>query len=83
MEELSYNWADDAECADAPNPDQFEMREQESHRTPRIKLLVAAYCGRCSVALECLQEAVELGDKHTLRGGLTPGQRKNILQFPR
>lgn len=82
MEDLSYNWADDAECAGTADPDQFEMQKGESHQTPRIRMLVANYCGRCSVALECLEEAINLGDKHSLRGGLTPGQRKNIIKFP-
>lgn len=76
-------WWEEAQCADNPHPEQFEMHGRESHRTPRIRMLIAQYCGRCSVALECLEEAVEMGDRSTLRGGLSPGQRKNIYKFER
>lgn len=75
-------WWEEAECASHPNPDDFELVGKESHRTARIRLLVAEYCGNCVVAKECLEEAIEIGDRHSLRGGLTPGQRKNILRFP-
>lgn len=83
MAELSEHWLDEAYCANNKiDPDRFTMQRYESHQSPRIVELVAKTCGRCIVRKECLLDAVETRDKDSVRGGLTPGQRKNILRFP-
>lgn len=82
--DLNNDWVSDAYCAnEGIDPDRFTMQRYESHQTPRIRELVAESCGKCLVKRECLIDAVETKDSESVRAGLTPGQRKNILPFKR
>lgn len=82
MEAIDPDWVDSAYCAnEGIDPDRFTMQRYESHQSPRIKQLVAESCARCIVKRECLIDAVDNKDVDSVRAGITPGQRKNILPF--
>lgn len=72
---------DDAYCANSgTDPDAFILNRYESHRSARVKL-VKLICDQCVVQLECLEAAIVEGDVSSIRGGLTPGERENIIKL--
>lgn len=39
-------------------------------------------CARCPVQAECLQDAVDTFDRHGIRGGLSPDERRGMKRSP-
>lgn len=64
------DWIDRALCAQT-DPEIFYPDKGGTTRPAK------AVCARCEVRAECLQEALDTGDEHGIRGGLSPRERRN------
>jgi WhiB family transcriptional regulator, redox-sensing transcriptional regulator len=62
-------WLDDALCRDHELVTFFPEHGQRA--APALEI-----CGRCPVRNECLADALECGDEHGIRGGMTAGARR-------
>ena len=64
-------WWHLAACAGA-DTDLFSPRPDIPAREEAAK----AYCAACPVTSACLRDALEADDRHAVRGGLTPAERR-------
>lgn len=62
-------WPDDAACAGMPVDWWFSP-------VPSFESRARWFCSWCPVRMRCLSEAVAGGDKHGIRAGTTPWQRR-------
>ena len=62
-------WRDDALCRNHPLLTFFPEVGQRAK--PALEI-----CGLCPVRNECLADALECGDEHGIRGGMTAGARR-------
>jgi hypothetical protein len=70
-----YDWRNDAACRDVP-VDVFAPWDpgvSPLSQDRRLAATARAICARCPVRGECLADAD--GDRHSVRGGLTPAER--------
>lgn len=80
----NFNWRARASCRGA-DPELFFpvgyewVGEGNEARAEKAK----AFCERCPVALECLSEAVEIGDMVAILGGTTPEERAHLVRLSR
>lgn len=70
--EAPYRWQNDAACRGIDDPSIFWPKLGES-LAPAL-----AYCNRCTVADECLDDAMLTGDKVGVRGGLSALHRRKM-----
>lgn len=73
MASADDSWRDDAACLTA-DPDMF-FPEPADHASAAAAVAV---CQTCPVADACLQDALETGEQHGIRGGLTPRHRARL-----
>lgn len=66
---------DQARCAD---PKYLELFDPNN--SSRLWVRAKRVCQRCPIQQECLDEAIELGDIHGVRGGKSPGERIKMLR---
>lgn len=52
--------------------------ENRSERAAQLQADVKEMCSYCPVAAECYAEAVELKDRHAIRGGFTGEERQKL-----
>ncbi|HEY9497267.1 MAG TPA: WhiB family transcriptional regulator [Intrasporangium sp.] len=73
------DWRDDAACLDV-DPELFFTGGYPSAwgKHPEDAARAKAICADCPVVAECLTHAYEVGDGHSIRGGLTPSQRDRL-----
>ncbi|MDX1690512.1 MAG: WhiB family transcriptional regulator [Acidimicrobiia bacterium] len=64
-------WQDDANCKGA-NADLFFPERGASTRTAK------AICGECRVRAECLDFAIETGEKFGIWGGMSERERRKV-----
>ncbi|MEY9948334.1 WhiB family transcriptional regulator [Kitasatospora sp. GAS1066B] len=64
-------WMTRAACAGHPEPDTFYPLPRGLRHIAEAKRV----CAGCPVASECLTDALERGDRHGIRGGLTEAER--------
>ena len=64
------DWRDHAECR-SEDPDLFFPDPDETDKIAAAKVL----CGQCPVRRTCLDAALEGGDAHGIRGGMTEEER--------
>jgi len=64
-------WTADAMCAQT-DPEAFFPDKGQSPRAAQ------AVCARCPVAAECLDYALEIGDRFGIWGGVTAKRRRNL-----
>lgn len=81
MEKLA--WQDQANCRGLP-VDMFyyteeDLTRRERKRKERIALRV---CANCTVREECLQDAIDRNDEHSIQGGTTPRDRGHRIYVP-
>jgi WhiB family redox-sensing transcriptional regulator len=74
----SSRWLDLAACRDE-DPELFypvgtsgPAKQQEAE--------AKAVCARCPVRARCLEVALEIGDQHGVRGGMTEDERKAVIR---
>lgn len=81
MESLA--WQDRANCKGLP-VDTFyytaqDMTRRERNRKERTALRI---CANCDVKQECLQDAIDRNDAHSIQGGTTPRDRGHRIFVP-
>ena len=81
MEQLA--WQEQANCKGL-DVDMFYYTEEylsrkERRRKEKIALRV---CGNCNVKKECLQDAIDRDDVHSIQGGTTPRDRGHRVYVP-
>jgi WhiB family redox-sensing transcriptional regulator len=69
------DWMKSANCT-STDPDIFHA-ESKGSQTLRDARKV---CGNCDVVSQCLEWALEVGDRHGILGGLTPGARQRLAR---
>lgn len=71
----SQPWREDAACARRPSrwwdDDPATATADEREAAEHI-------CRGCCVRLDCLRDALDLDERHTLRGGLSAAQRLDL-----
>lgn len=72
---VDANWRTRAACRDQ-DPDMFFP---EKNTTPAEIQAAKAICGRCPVREACLDEAFRMDDRVGICGGLTPDERRQLL----
>jgi WhiB family redox-sensing transcriptional regulator len=77
------NWRDAAACVEA-DPELFFRPELQHGLTRRERhrgreVAAKAYCAVCPVVPECLADALDAGDRDSIRGGLTPDERRKVM----
>lgn len=70
-------WINNALCRTAHNPD---LWTPDDYRNPNIIASAKRVCARCLVRVECLNEALAIGDEHGIYGGTTPIERQSMKQ---
>ena len=65
------DWRAGALCAQTDPEAFFPAPTQTAHAALRI-------CARCEVRAECLADAIEVGDEHGVRGGVSASRRKRM-----
>ncbi|MET8623683.1 WhiB family transcriptional regulator [Kitasatospora sp. NPDC004669] len=65
-------WITRAACAGHPDPDVFYPLPRSLDHIAEAKRV----CATCPVANACLTDALERGDRHGVRGGLTEAERE-------
>ena len=75
------SWRLEAACRDADpavfcEPDHGESQDARRERVAQAKDV----CRACPVRLQCLAGALAGGDTHTIRGGMTPAERRMAAQ---
>lgn len=84
--EVEMTWLEKAACKDVDNDggDRFHpaVSSKEGGRNAKAAYERArTWCRRCTVAVECLQDALAhetYSTRHGIWGGLSPSQRKSI-----
>lgn len=71
------SWQDRAECVNEP-PELFFPPGDSWLRHRAQAAEAKAVCARCPVRAECLDAAIAEGDESSIRGGLTPRQRRHL-----
>jgi WhiB family redox-sensing transcriptional regulator len=73
-----HTWQDQAVCQSTEynpvNPEDFFPEPDEIHKIAFAKAL----CGQCPVRRACLDAALEGGDTHGIRGGMTQEEREPL-----
>jgi WhiB family redox-sensing transcriptional regulator len=70
-----FNWHEQAACKDLPT-DMFYYNDDERGEDKLNKEIAAlAVCKTCPVTKECLRDAIQRKDNHSIQGGTTPNQR--------
>ena len=76
-------WQDNAECKDLPlEMFYYDHNERGAERSYRERTALAV-CKGCPVTKQCLQDAIDRNDQHSIQGGTTPVQRGHKMRtFP-
>lgn len=76
-----YDWRALANCygVDAAV---FFGDDTEEHRLNPRPAVAKKICGRCDVAIECLDEALKMREPWGIWGGLTPKERARLAPVP-
>ena len=69
------HWAEDALCAQT-DPELF-FPDKGGTCAPARRV-----CARCPVRAECLQDALDTGERFGIRGGLSERQRRKLAKRP-
>lgn len=75
--DIEFNTLADGACVDYPDPDIFIV-EPYQRPTSAVSRLAKLICNSCVVVDLCLQEADELNDNDSIRGGLLPSERRKL-----
>ncbi|MGH3360181.1 MAG: WhiB family transcriptional regulator [Nocardioidaceae bacterium] len=74
-----YEWQYEGACTEA-DPETFFSPESERGPRRRARERAAkSYCARCPVLDECLEHALAVREPYGVWGGLTIGERNNLL----
>jgi len=81
-------WQHGAACAGYQDPDAFVPTTHTERQQLRETITARTICAMCPVTDQCLTDAVQERDYHTVRGGTvpmqrTPGRRSPRAQLPR
>lgn len=81
MEELA--WQDQANCKGLP-VDMFYYTEADLTRKERRhkETMALKVCANCVVKEQCLQDAIDRDDAHSIQGGTTPRDRGHRVFVP-
>jgi WhiB family redox-sensing transcriptional regulator len=81
MEQMA--WQDQANCKGLP-VDMFYYTVEDTTRSIRRRKekLALKICSRCDVKSECLQDAIDRDDAHSIQGGTTPRDRGYRVYVP-
>ena len=74
-------WWERAACIGYPWQWWFP-REDKADRPPSHDARAIAICNGCPVRQECLDDAIKHRDAHSIAGGLTPRQRRPLIDSP-
>jgi len=80
------NWADDAACIDAPNPDIFfpprnkELYKPIATEAKKYCLGVEGEIPACPVRKQCLWFAIESEEQHGIWGGMSHRERNALVR---
>lgn len=66
------DWFDDRACIGVPT----NVFYPDNRSRPIVALRI---CDRCPVRRQCLQRALDNGEKYGVFGGMTANQRKNLV----
>lgn len=81
MENLA--WQDQANCKGLPVDMFYYTEEDLTRRERRRKETIALrVCNNCVVKQECLQDAIDRNDAHSIQGGTTPRDRGHRIFVP-
>lgn len=81
MESLA--WQDQANCKGLPVDMFYYTEEDLTRRERRRKETIALrVCNNCVVKQECLQDAIDRNDAHSIQGGTTPRDRGHRIFVP-
>jgi WhiB family transcriptional regulator, redox-sensing transcriptional regulator len=69
-----FTWHERAACQAGPDPDLFFPHPDQTEQIRAAKTL----CEQCPVRRTCLDAALEDGDRHGIRGGLTEEEREPL-----
>jgi WhiB family transcriptional regulator, redox-sensing transcriptional regulator len=61
------------------DPELFFPRSYDNYEYERQVQEAKAVCQRCPMVYDCLQFALETGDKYAILGGSTPNERAGML----
>jgi WhiB family redox-sensing transcriptional regulator len=73
METTTTDWRDHAACL-GQDPELFYPNIGEERRD------AITICRTCPVTTQCLQEALDFGDRHGIWGATTPNDRTNLVR---
>lgn len=74
-----YEWQYEGACTES-DPETFFSPESERGPRRRARERAAkSYCARCPVVDECLEHALAVREPYGVWGGLTIGERNNLL----
>lgn len=69
---MDQEWQDQAACRQTPVETFFPPAEQEATDAKSV-------CLGCSVRAECLEFAIQAGERFGIWGGLTPQERRSLI----
>lgn len=76
-------WQDQANCKGLP-VDMFYYTEEDMTRKERRRkeTIALRVCNNCNVKQQCLQDAIDRDDAHSIQGGTTPRDRGHRIFVP-
>lgn len=79
----NLRWMDQAACKGLPVNMFFYTEEDYGRKERRRKDKAAkAVCAECPVKAQCLQDALDRDDAHSIQGGTTPKDRGHRVYLP-
>jgi len=77
------SWRIEAACKDSPTELWFSPGDGDDPRNDDYSVqttwVARSICSTCPVQHECLEDALEHGEPHGIRGGLDPKERRKIM----
>ena len=79
--EPENDWRTDAACRGMDpelffSPESFESKQEKDDR----EVVAKAACARCTVRTECLEYAIEAGERYGIWGGMTEQERRAYVR---
>lgn len=72
VKEYQFEWLDGAECKGVDPAIFFPEKYESTHKQAK------AICQACDVRVECLQYALDTGERHGIWGGVSERERRRI-----
>ena len=74
-----YEWQYEGACTEAEPETFFSPESERGPRRQARERIAKSYCARCPVVEECLEHALAVREPYGVWGGLTIGERNNLL----